>query len=374
MAEIYETWRQAPFGIKSGLLPVLAVAFLLSQRGTLAFYRQGIFQVHISDLDIEYLAKDPNDVQLRWMDLTEVSQRLLSKMADIVRDLDEENKLSHLEPIDVAKGLVAIYDKLPPWVGRTQRLSRNAKRIRQLFKQAKDPNRLIFDDMPKLLSDSQGLGEGETTQQIANLVREGLTELRQAYPAMLGRMREMLLAELQVPNASSSMLSELRDRAENIRELGGDHRLEAFIVRLSRFEGHDEDMESLAGMAVNKPPRDWVDPDIDRAAMELAAMAQRFVRAEAFARVKGRQDKRHAMAVVVGMEGRPTPVHDEFDVGDADRPEVTMLIERMDTVVRSTGAARRNVILAALAELSARYLEAPSVVHSVDSSERKRTV
>ena len=150
MAEIYDVWRRAPLGIKDGLLPVLAVAFLLSQRGTLAFYRQGIFQARISDLDIDYLAKDPADVQLRWMDLTGVSRRLLSEMANVVRDLDEENELSHLEPLDVARGLVAIHDRLPPWVGRTQRLSRNAKRIRQLFKQAKDPNRLIFDDIPKV--------------------------------------------------------------------------------------------------------------------------------------------------------------------------------------------------------------------------------
>ena len=292
----------------------------------------------------------------------------------MVRDLDEENELSHLEPLDVARGLVAIHDRLPLWVGRTQRLSHNAKHIRQLFKQAKDPNRLIFDDIPKVLNDAPDIGEGEAIQWIASQVREGLRELRQAYPAMLNRMRETLLAELQVPNASPSMLAELRSRAENIRELGGDHRLEAFIVRLARFEGHDEDMESLAGMAVNKPPRDWVDPDIDRATVELAEMAQRFVRAESFARVKGRQDKRHAMAVVVGMEGPPAPIHGEFDVADIDRPEVRSLIERMDTTLRESGEARRNIILAALAELSARYLDAASAAEPPATLKRRREI
>ena len=357
IAEIYDVWRQAPLGIKDGLLPMLAVAFLLSQRETLAFYRQGIFQAHISDLDIDYLARDPADVQLRWMDLSDMSRRLLSEMADIVRDLDEDNALCHLEPIDVARGLVAIHDRLPLWVGRTQRLSRNAKQIRQLFKQANDPNKLIFDDIPKLLNDVQGVDDREDIQQIADRVREGLTELWQAYPTMLNRMRETLLAELQVPNASPSMLAELRARADNIRELGGDHRLEAFIVRLARFEGSDEDMEGLAGMAVNKPPRDWVDPDIDRATVELADMAQQFVRAEAFARVKGRQDKRHAMAVIVGMSGQPKLVHDEFDIMELEQPAVRELIERVDATLRDNGEERRNIILAALAELSAQYLD-----------------
>ena len=357
IAEIYEIWRQEPFGIKDGLLPVLAVAFLLSQRATLAVYRESIFQSRVSDLDIDYLAKDATAIQLRWMDLSEMSRQLLSAMAEIVRELDEGNELAHLEPIDVAKGLVAIFDRLPPWVSRTQRLSNNAKRIRQLFKQANDPNRLIFDDIPRVLNGCPITHEQVEIHEIADQIREGLIELRQAYPTMLNRLRDTLLAELQVPNASASMLAELRARSVNIRELGGDHRLEAFIVRLAQFKGWDEDIEGLASMSVHKPTRNWVDLDIDRAAVELARMAQQFIRAEAFARVKGRQDKRHAMAVVVGRAGRPTPVHDEFDITDIDRSKVSSLIELMDATLRESGEERRNIILAALAELSARYLE-----------------
>ena len=356
VSEVYEVWRRAPIGIKEGLLPVLAVAFILSQRTTLAIYRQGIFQARVTDLDIDYLAKDPADIQLRWMDLSDISRRLLSEMADIVRKLDEGNTLANLQPIDVAKGLVAIYYQLQPWATRTQRLSANAKRIRQLFKQANDPNRLIFDDIPKVLNRYPVTDDEVTSHEIAGQVRDGLTELRQAYPTMLSRMRETLLAELEVPNASPSMLAELRARAANIRELGGDHRLEAFIVRLAQFKGSDEDMEGLASMAVNKPPRDWVDPDVDRVAVELAELAQGFIRAEAFARVKGRQDKRHAMAVVVGMGGTPKLVHDEFEITNLDQPAVKTLIERVNAILRENGQERRQVILAALAELSAQYL------------------
>ena len=356
--EIYDIWRQAPFGIKDGLLPVLLVAFILSKRRDLAFYRQGLFQARMSDLDMDYLVKDPTDIQLRWMDLSDVSRRLLSDMAAIVRELDEENALTDLEPIDVARGLVAIYDRLPPWVSRTQQLSANAKQVRQLFKQANDPNKLIFDDIPTLLGNGADIYEGDALLRIVDHMREGLIELREAYPSMLHRLRETLLAELEVPNASPPMLAELRARAENIRQLGGDHRLEAFIVRLGRFQGSNEDMESLASMATNKPARNWVDSDIDRAAVELAQLAQQFIRAEVFAHVKGRPDKRHAMAVVVSMGGRSTPVHDEFDITDLEREKVDALIDQVEEALKHSGEKRRNIILAALAELSARYLRA----------------
>ena len=48
-------------------------------------------------------------------------------------------------------------------------------------------------------------------------MRDGLTELRQAYASMLHRLREIPLVELEVPNTSASMLAELRARADNAR-------------------------------------------------------------------------------------------------------------------------------------------------------------
>lgn len=374
LTEIYDVWREAPFGIKDGLLPVLAVAFLLSQR-TIAFYRQGIFQAQVSDVDMEYLARMPEDIHLRWMNLSETAHRLLSDMIDVIREMDEANALTNLEPIDVGRGLVSIYDRLPPWVGRTQHLSTNAKRLRQLLRQANDPNKLIFDDIPRLMGGSETeILDGEVLQEISEQIRAGLRELQLAYPRMLYRLRETLLAELQVPNASTPLLAELRIRADNIRRISGDNRLEAFVMRLAQFHGVDEDMESLASMAINKPARDWVDTDVERATIELADMAQQFIRAEVFAHVKGRRSKRHAMAVVVGMGGRAKPVHDEFDVTDRERGQVDSLIKQLDNALKDSGEARRNVILAALAELSAKHLKAVTTPQLVQVSKNNRAV
>ena len=371
ISDLYEFWRKPPFGIKEGLLPLLSVAFMLSEQGALAFYRQGVFRAELSDLDIDYLIKNPDDIQVRWMYLTEVSRHLLSELVNVVNEFNVGNEPRCHEPIDVARSLVAIYDRLPPWVGRTQRLSRNAVRIRELFKHAKDPNKLIFDDMPNLLPDIGHNSENETAPRIASLVREGLLELRDSYPAMLARLQEILLAELQVATSAPGMLKDLRDRADNIRGLGGDHRQEAFIMRLAQFEGSTSDMEGLAGMAASKPVHSWVDPDVDKATVELATMAQRFVRTEAFAHVKGRSDKRHSMAVVVGQEGNSAPVYDEFQVSDGDRDTIDTLSDTITGVLHNSGEKQRNIILAALAEVSIRYLKTDKKLAPYSRNKRK---
>ncbi len=364
VSELYnKVWSQPPYGIKEGLMPVLSVAFILSQRENLAIYREGIFRARFDDVDVEYMAKDAETIQLRWMDFNGVSRRLLSDMAQVVRDLDRDNDLIHLEPIDVARGLVAIYEQLPQWTKRTMRLSANAVRVRDIFKRAHDPNKFLFDDIPALLEDKKAsVANVQAVPGIVSVVNEGLQELVQAYLAMLHRLRDLMLAELQVPNLSRQSLSELRDRAANVKELTGDFRLDAFIGRVAQYDGSNTEFEGIASLAANKPPRDWVDPDMDHATMELADMAQKFLRAETFTRIKGRSEKRQAMAVVIGMEGRPAPLLEEFDVTESDRAAINDLIERVSTTLETVDTDSRSIVLAALAELSARYMQKPDKV------------
>lgn len=359
VSELFDEWRRPPYGVKDGLMPILAVAFILSQRDKLAIYREGVFQARFDEVDVDYLVNDAGMIQLRWMNLTDVSRRLLSDMAEVVRALDSSNELVHLEPIDVARGLVKIFDQLPQWTRRTMRLSANAVNIREIFNRANDPNKFLFDDIPATLGEDVAFAKSGDLDRVVSRVRGGLEELRHAYPEMLNRLCAIMLAELRVPNASPESLAELRDRAENIKQLAGDFRLDAFVLRLATFDGTNEGFEGIASLAANKPPRDWVDPDLDHAAIEIADMAQKFVRAETYARVKGRPEKRRAMAVVIGIDGRPAPLLEEFDIADSDRTAVEELIQRITSTLDKSDTTRSNIILAALAELSARYMHVP---------------
>ena len=354
--EIYELWKAPPFGVSDGLLPLLAVAYIISIQDRAAFYRNGIFQSKFKDLDVEYLIKNPKDIQLRSMNLSEISKKILSIMAELVEQLDESNKLLNPEPIDVARGLISVFDKIHPWTLRTTRLSKNAMRIRDLFRKANDPNKFLFDDIPSLLKENDRSHSHNDIDQIVRLLSEGLEELCTAYSNMLKKLCYQMLSELQVHTNSIYALAELRKRAENIRQLTGDFKLEAFIARISQFAGTLEEIEGLASLAASKPTRDWVDRDFDVAAIELSDFAQRFNRAEAFAHIKGRPNKRHAMAIIVGLDTQPQPVYREFDIFDTDRQAVDDVISKLNRALNGTKKQKKNVILAALAELSAHYI------------------
>lgn len=358
VSELYSLWKGENFGIKDGLLPILSVAFIHTQQHNLAYYRQGIFLPRLRDIDVEYLAKDASEIQLRWMDLSETSRTLLSEMACTVRRYDSSNELRNLEAIDVARGLIAIYARLQPWVQRTMRLSKNAIQIRTLFKGANDPNKFLFNDIAGLAARASCTNLDGITgiETVVSSVKDGLDELTQAYPRLLLQLQDTLFSELHVPNNSSHALDELRNRAENVKQTTGEFRVEALIGRLAIYTGAETDIEGIASLAVNKPVRDWIDTDIDKAVLELSDLAQQFLRAEAFARVKGRPANRHSIAVVVGINGRPTPARKEFEITEADKGDVLAVVAMMQKLLDKQSKSS-DIVIAALAELSARYIE-----------------
>lgn len=358
LSEIYSIWRAAPYGVKDGLLPVLGAAFALSHRDNLAHYRDGVFLERMTDFDIEHFTRTPDDIQFRWVDMLGGPGELLASFADVAREMLPQRPNAVMLPIDIARSLVAVYDELPAWVGRTRRLSPVAKRVSSLLRQANDPNKLIFDDLPRLLGGKMESGLPEDVAKVSANLREALADLRQAYPNMLRGLMDRLLVELGVPDDSHSSLRRLRDRASNLTGIGGDHRLESFIVRLARFRGTGEDIEGIAGMAAVKPPRDFADHDIDRVIVELSDLAQQFVRLEEFARVQGRKPNWHAMSIVVGTEERSDPIHASFLLEEAERPAAESLALSLHRILEESGEERHTVLLAALAEVTTTYLDA----------------
>ena len=355
LREIYDIWSAPPIGLKDGLMPVFGVSFVLSNTNNLATYLDGAFRASFDDYVVDCLSQDPSRLELRWMNLSDMARRILTGLADVVRDIDGSQAQFAIEPFEVARRLVAIVDGLPNWTLRTMRITNNAKRIRDLFKQAHDPNKFLFDDIPELFKLAPDSLTEDSSDNIIELVREGLSELLAAYPGMIANLQNQMLMELDIKGDELVTFEELHARATNISQLTGNYRLDALSSRLATFVGKTEEIEGIASLAANKPPRDWVDRDVDAALIEISDLAQQFNRAEAFARVKGRPDMRHSIAVVIGMPERPAPVSREFDISASDHPAVITLANQIEEILKGS-SAKQEIILAAISEVGARFI------------------
>lgn len=170
---------------------------------------------------------------------------------------------------------------------------------------------------------------------------------RHVYGLMLTSIYSSLMRELGV---KSDDLPALRHRAASVKGVTGSFRLDALATRLASYEGALEELEGISSLVMNKPPQDWVERDIDAVPAEIAALAQQFLKAEIFQRLKGREGGHVAMAVYIGDPDHPEPKAREIMVSAAERAEAGVLAQGFRALVEANGASP-EVALTALADL-----------------------
>jgi hypothetical protein len=302
-----------------------------------------VFRPQVDGFFVDRLLQEPSAVRLRQVEISDVDAGLVAALA---KHLSVDDRCIDPTPLDVAKGLVRKIRDLPSWTTRTATLSKSAIALRTSALAASDPNQLLFEDLPRALSD----GSERVGVSLARAVVRAIDELEAAYPAMLEAMAATLLAELRFKGAASGDYGPLQRRAANVRGLTGNFRLDALATRLTTFEGRLEEIEGLAGLAANRPCRDWVDRDVDAARIELAALAQQFLKAEGFGHLKGRGDGRVTLVVYMSDPAYPEPVASEVELDALERKAAEELSAKLAAVISKAGAAD-HVALGALAKL-----------------------
>lgn len=341
LEELFAVWRAPPFGARDGLLPILAVAFLLSSSERAAVYLDNVFRPQLDSFLVDRILQDASSVRVRLVSISDVDADLVTELS---RRLSKSEVAVPPAPLELARALVWRIKELPNWTLRTGSLSKGATALRTLCRSSNDPNQLLFEDLPKAFDDEAG-HDGVT---LAAAIDLALSELQQAYSKMLRALEQTLLAELRFKGKGD--FRPLHRRAATVRGLSGNFRLDALATRLMTYEGAIEEIEGLGSLAANKPSRDWVDRDVDAARIELAALAQQFLRAEGFGHLKGRADGRVTMVVYMSDPSYPAPATPEIELDPAEDLQATKLANKIAAIVEKEGAAQ-NIALGALAKL-----------------------
>ncbi|EAT08814.1 putative ATP-binding protein [Sphingomonas sp. SKA58] len=348
LAEIFALWRQAPFGVRDGLLGILGVAYLLTRAERIATYLDEVFRPQLDGFLVDRLLQDASAVRMRSVELSDLDTKLIAGLAE---------RLSGHEPIDptpleVARAVVQQVRALPNWTLRTSLLSDSATTLRNLGKNSSDPNQLLFEDLPRQMSRSG--------DPLAVMVHESILELKSAYAEMLTDLASTMFAELRFSPPLNGSYANLHKRADNVRGLSGNFRLDALATRLSSFDGDLAEVEGIASLAANKPPRDWVDRDIDAAKVEIAALAQQFLRAEGLAHLKGRADGRITMTVYLSDPSYPAPAAPHFELDTQEREAARDLAAKIEALIGLEGASS-HIALGALAHLGLALADAADI-------------
>lgn len=335
--EIYAIWAKPPFGIKAGIMPVLALSIILARKEYFAVYLDGVFQTNLDDIFVDKLLQKPAQVRLKA----------------ITRDVREEAFLLDLgqrfgvqgtiTSLSVAQAIFQRFEVLPPYAQRTGHLSSKARAIRGVVLKANDPESLLFEQLPAALGNDLDV----------QVIHDAVLEVENIYPTLLEELRLALAQALAVDPVT---FQGLRERTATITGLTNDFSFEGFAMRAAAFERGEGDIEGVASVLLHKPARNWSDRDQEQAFVQMARYGQHFRELETLASVRNRQSNTEALALIVGVNPATSPMHTSFALTNAEKQEADALAVQLRTTL-GTGGGHERVHLAALARVVAGLID-----------------
>lgn len=294
--KIYESLMAPPIGLKEGPIPILLTALLLQRIDDIAVYQEGTYQPSLTSDLLERLVKSPDRFAVKRFKLTgnriqflEAAARAIGNVTGRAVVLSVRRGVTNRNPalLSVAGPLLSMIRSMPTYALQTSAVSEMARSVRNAIMTAREPDELIFADLPKAL-DMEGLGTraGSERAQFAvfgNRLEEALKELSGAYDALLGRCQRSLetelgLAQEELPSLRITLSKHASGLADNLLE----PRLRSFVLLASNDILDDEAwLEAIANNIAGRPAAGWRDQDADRFTAELHGIGGAFRRYQA---------------------------------------------------------------------------------------------
>jgi Family of unknown function (DUF6079) len=378
LSHLYERWSKAPFGLRSGVIPIYALALVLANEHQLALYLDGYFAPQMDAFFVDRMLQDPKAVEVRKFHVAGVARSALERLSSLVTER-AEGALS-LDALSVAKPLVAFVRSLHPWAKRTRTLDKTTLACRDTMAKASDPIALLFEELPVacgLAPITYNIKDDLSLRAYTDALRSAVNELRAAYPRLLDKLTAHVGEQLGGTLATDKGRFAISERAGFVAGRSGDFRLDAFATRLKTASSAIEWIESIGGLAANKPVRDWIDNDIDRAMFEISDLCVRFKRVEAVAKTLGETGDSETVAIVVGHGKESRSIIQTIDVTPSERELAHEALDDLRTRLAARGLAPSRV-LAVVTEIAKEIIvsnTAPSqeLSEAIDNSKETKT-
>ncbi len=281
---IFRELRQAPYGLRDGLIPLLLAVIAIADEQEVAFYKNGTFLSELHQEAFLQLTKNPQDFEIQYCKIEGVRSELFQKLTEILA-LKPAGE-AEIELLDITRNLCVFVANLPEYTRNTKRLSKHALAVREVILSAQEPIRMIFHDLPtacgcaKFVIGARAIGK--EAQQFTKSLKAGLEELRLAFSQLQTRQRDEIAAEFGYQDQEFPRTRrEIANRAESLLLHATEPKLKAFCFRLLD-ESMDESqwLESVGSLLALRPPQRWRDEEEDTFDRELVAQVGRFLRAE----------------------------------------------------------------------------------------------
>ncbi|MBU1223688.1 MAG: hypothetical protein KKA22_16780 [Gammaproteobacteria bacterium] len=274
-AQVLEVLAAPPLGVRSAPAGIWVALYLLVNRSRCAVFERGTLVLELTAEHLQRMFKNPQSFTMRELLDADESKKLLADYRAALSAIGcaLEKDVTYLE---IARGLIRWFTRLPDFTKQTQRISKDAALVRSILGKATDPIELLTQTLCRAHLESK------SKDAFVVWLTNALTDLGMAYR----RLQDDVAAELGQGFSISGPLSRVRNQlqAECTKEGSklADAKLKSFILRCTDLVLTDEKwLDSVGSLIVQRPLDSWIDDTLSKfqgGLTELCGKYQRWMR------------------------------------------------------------------------------------------------
>jgi len=282
LLEIYNFLKQPPFGIKSGILPILIACFYKANEDKYALYEKvnnqpESFITEFTEQIADKFCSLPDEIKIIFVQMSVAKNKLLEQFKIYVeKEILLENTITEVSPLAVLKPIVIKTYKMSNWSRKTRRFKdKRVLRLREELLSSRNPYQLLYSSLPEICINKTLVSENITDKDINDFIKNFKLlwgELNNVHKEMIKEFKDTIVKVFKSdPNIADINFDIIKKRAQLI----GDK--DPFSEKVLKFKSNDEWIEYLAGYSIGKPVDEWVDQDFTKAQLNLEEMVRHFI-------------------------------------------------------------------------------------------------
>lgn len=253
--ELVEIFSSNPFKIKKGVIDFWLPIFLFINKDQFALFEDGIFIPQLTVETLELISKRPDHYEIKAFNIGGERLKLFNKYRFFLNQAQEEVPTNE-SFIETFKPFVIFYNSLGYYNTNTKRISKKAIALRNAIADAKDPEKVFFEDFPKALNYTiNELINNETKiEKFVLEIKECIQEINESYDNLINRVENFILKNILGRQLNFPEYKDLlTKRFDKIKTHLLSTKQKAFLQRIkSPLEDRKSWINSLSYAVINK--------------------------------------------------------------------------------------------------------------------------
>ncbi|MEQ9307926.1 MAG: hypothetical protein RLN90_00620 [Balneolaceae bacterium] len=317
LTDLITELQKPPIGLKSGFIELWIPLYLLMKSGDCALYQEGAYIPEFTYDVLNLVFRSPKLFEIKAFEIDDKKRELFKKYRTF-QNLPVDATFSNQVFVETIRPFLLTYNDLNEYGRKTDKISPDARRLRDAIKTATDPEEAFFEAFPQALgyTSLDQLKSKKAITDFIEILDVRISEIEGSYNQLLAKIETNILKSLDIKSdtAFNKYTATIKKKFSGIKEYRlADYQKKLLSRLLSKLSDREKWISAIGLAVIDKPISKLKDSEEEKLFFNLSERLQELESLVEISKQRIDEDKEEAYKIELTPFGRK-PVKENLKI------------------------------------------------------------